>query len=393
MGPIALALGAGAAGRPADAGLAVDRVVLVMRHGVRPPTKAPPLPAEIVPGGWPAWPVAPGWLTPHGAAAVMRLGEADRARFVALGLIPANGCPVGAAMIADSDQRTIATAEAWAAGLAPGCAIANEHRPQGESDPLFNAIEAQPAGLDVARANADITAAIGPGGIAAREAAERPLLARLDRILCGAQTGTCGVARTPSGLVAAAPGKRPRLTGALDRASTAAQILLLEYAEGKQLSEVGWGRAKPADITALSHFHALEFALLARPRAVAAANMAGLSRRIVSALSTRAAGAPAITLISGHDTNVANLGGLIGGHWHVPGFAEDDPTPGGAIVLARLRDAAGHFYVRAWYRSQSLEQIRAAARPAGPGSWSAMPIMGCADPCTLGALPGVLGLR
>jgi 4-phytase/acid phosphatase len=62
---------------PAAAPLVVDRVVLVMRHGVRPPTKAPAMPADVTPERWPDWPVQPGWLTPHGALAVSRLGTWD----------------------------------------------------------------------------------------------------------------------------------------------------------------------------------------------------------------------------------------------------------------------------------------------------------------------------
>ena len=67
-----------------------------------------------------------------------------------------------------------------------------------------------------------------------------------------------------------------------------------------------------------------------------------------------------VTLIVGHDTNVANLGGLLDAHWQVPGLAEDDPAPGGALVLTALHDKAGHRFVRIAYRSQTLDQIRTA---------------------------------
>jgi 4-phytase/acid phosphatase len=69
-----------------------------------------------------------------------------------------------------------------------------------------------------------------------------------------------------------------------------------------------------------------------------------------------------VTMISGHDTNVANLGGLLAVDWHVPGLAADDPIPGGALVLTRLHDRNGRHYVRVTYRSQTVEQIRS-ARP------------------------------
>ncbi|MFS2108474.1 histidine-type phosphatase [Sphingomonas sp. Sphisp140] len=379
LGGVALMLslgGNGPAGPAADAppvGLTVDRVVLLMRHGVRPPTKAPPMPAGMAADPWPSWPVAPGWLTPHGAEAVGRLGGWDGARLRRLGVLPATGCPAKGAVtvVADSDQRTIATADAWLAALAPGCAIPSRHRPQGEDDPIFSG----DGSVDPVIANAELAAAIGPGGIAAVEARFHPLLTRLDKIFCGVATSGCGVSASPSRILPAGAGRRPKLEGGLDRASTAAQILLLEYGEGKPMAEVGWGRATAGDVAALSAFHALEFRLLARPPHVAAAHLAGIAPILVEGLT----GGAAVTLVSGHDTNVANLGGLLDMHWQVPGIAADDPAPGGAIVLERLRDAKGALYVRALYRSQTLGQIRSAGPLGADAPYRAvLALPGCA---------------
>ncbi|EGD58725.1 phosphoanhydride phosphohydrolase / 4-phytase multifunctional enzyme [Novosphingobium nitrogenifigens DSM 19370] len=341
------------------ASLKVERTVLVMRHGVRPPTKAPAMPQGVAAQAWPDWPVAPGWLTPHGGLAVERLGTADALRFRAQGLLPRHGCPSAAAVriVADSDQRTIETARHWTRALAPACALAIDHKPQDENDPRFDPLRSGLAKLDPAQAMAAVEAATGPDGMAALDRANRPLLTRLDAILCGPATSACGVSTNPSVLVSGKAGGRPKMSGALDQASTAAQVLLLEYGEGKPLSEVGWGRASAADIAALSAFHALEFRLLARPPVIAAASLAGLTPVIREGLS----GSAKVTLIAGHDTNVANLAGLLDAHWHVPGFAADDPAPGGAIVLELLRDADGTRFVRAAYRAQTLDQIRTAA--------------------------------
>ena len=390
------ALGGAAPAPNAPTGLKVDRVVLLMRHGIRPPTKAPPMPHGVTAEAWPSWPVAPGWLTPHGAAAVVAVAGADRASFAASGLMPATACPTRVALLADSDQRTIATAQSYAKGLAPGCAIAIEHRAQDEADPLFNQIADGHAPLDPARAAAAVDAAVGPGGIAAVERSVAPLLARLDRILCGAAKTECGVMREPSTLTPATATTRPKLGGALDRASTAAQILLLEYAEGKPVAEIGWGRATAADVTALGAFHALEFRLLARPPYIAARNMAGLSPRIVGWLSDDAPTAPTIAMIAGHDTQVANLAGLLDLHWRVPGIAADDPVPGGAIVLERLSDASGQHYIRAVYRAQSLAELRAGTARAPYRA--VLPIAGCTARnvvglCTLAAFSAKLAGR
>lgn len=343
----------------AAAELTVDHVVIVMRHGVRPPTKAPPMPAGTASEAWPSWPVPPGWLTPHGAEAVQRLGAWDAGRAREQGLIPKAACPAPGAVvaIADSDQRTIATADAWLSAFAPNCGLSSRHYPQDKPDPAFAGIDAAGDTFDPATANAAVGQALGPGGIAALDRQMTPLVARLNRVLCRAPAPGCGLGATPSAIRPAAPGSRPKLSGILDRASTAAQILLLEYADGKPAADVGWGRAGAADVEAFSAFHALEFRLLARPRYIAAANLTGLLPLIGTGLS----GPAKVTLIAGHDTNIANLGGLLGVHWKVPGFAADDPSPGGALVITRLHDVQGRGFVRLEYRSQTLGQIRSAS--------------------------------
>jgi 4-phytase/acid phosphatase len=357
-------------------GLKLDRVVLLMRHGVRPPTKSPPMPEGTANQAWPSWPVAPGYLTPHGRKGVERLGGYDRSAWTAAGLLPRSGC-ADIRIVADSDERTIRTAEAYAEALAPGCNVAIDHTPQDVADPIFSPIDERAVAFDAATAREAVLAgAGGEAGLAALDKRLAPELARLDAILCAPASPTCGVRQKPTGLAAAKPDKRPKLNGAIDRASTAAQILLLEYAEGKPLAEVGWGRATPADIERLGVFHAEEFRLLARPRYVAKANMAGIAPLIVQGLT--ADKEPVVTMISGHDTNIASLGGLLDLHWKVPGLATDDPAPGGAIVLERLVDGRGQAYVRALYRSQTVEQIRNLADPAVEVPYVAvLPIAGC----------------
>lgn len=357
-------------------GLKLDRVVLLMRHGVRPPTKSPPMPEGTANQPWPSWPVAPGYLTPHGRVGVERLGGYDRSAWTAAGLLPRSGC-ADIRIVADSDERTIRTAEAYAEALAPGCNVAIDHKPQDVADPIFSPIDERAVAFDATKAREAVLAgAGGEAGLAALDKRLAPELARLDAILCAPASPTCGVRQKPTGLAAAKPDKRPKLNGAIDRASTAAQILLLEYAEGKPLAEVGWGRATPADIERLGVFHAEEFRLLARPRYVARANMAGIAPLIVQGLT--ADKGPVVTMISGHDTNIASLGGLLDLHWKVPGLATDDPAPGGAIVLERLVDGRGQAYVRALYRSQTVEQIRNLADPAVEVPYVAvLPIAGC----------------
>lgn len=350
-----LALAPACAAAPSSGGLTVERVVMVMRHGVRPPTKEPALPPEIAPDPWPRWPVPPGWLTPHGAEAIRLLGQDDRLAIAKEGVLPAAGCPaVGAvALWSDSDERTIATGDAYLDGLAPGCTIANHHLAQGVPDPLFH--DPAAAKVDAVEAGRVVATAPGSEGVTRAERRQRQALQTIDRILCGHRTEKCGVSSPASTDAPAAAGRPPRASGALERGSSAAQSILLEYADGKPMSEVGWGRASASDIETVGALHSQGFDIHARPPLLAAANAAGIVRMILDALR----GGPAtITVIVGHDTNVANLAGLLDLHWHVPGSATDDPAPGGALVFELLRDTARRQFVRVTYRSQTLEQMR-----------------------------------
>jgi len=392
-----LAFGAEAAtAAPKGAGptLTVERVVLLMRHGVRSPTKDPPLPAGIAADPWPRWQVAPGWLTPHGAQAIRQLGRHDRAVLTEAGVLPASGCPAtgSIAVVSDSDQRTIATGDAYLDGLTPGCGQDNSHRAQDEPDPLFSPLDEKVTAIDPAEARQAVLAAAGSGGIAGAQTAQRDALARIDRIYCGAAKSGCGVTGTPSALAPDQPGKRPKLSGALDTGSTAAQILLLQYADGWPLDRIGWGRAKREDVVATGALHAAEFALLARPPYVAARNIAPIAGRMLAALADPTKGAPRLTVLVGHDTNVASLGGLLDLHWQVDGFAPDDPPPGGAIGFELTRDAAGNRYVRALFRAQTLDEMRNLA-PLRRGALVTMPVPACPGPCRLADFEALVKAR
>src|SRR3546814_18407189 len=71
----------------------IERVTFVMRHGIRPPTKAPAIPEGYAADPWPEWPVVIGLLPRRGAQGVGLLGAADGARAVEPGVVPAPGAP------------------------------------------------------------------------------------------------------------------------------------------------------------------------------------------------------------------------------------------------------------------------------------------------------------
>jgi hypothetical protein len=113
---------------------------MLMRHGIRPPTKATVTPPGIAAEPWPLWDAPYGHLTAHGAEAIRLLGRFDRDSLAKRGLLPREGCPKAAAVVlwSDTDQRTIATGDALLGGMFPGCGLRNGHLARGAKDPLFN---------------------------------------------------------------------------------------------------------------------------------------------------------------------------------------------------------------------------------------------------------------
>ena len=106
---------------------------------------------------------------------------------------------------------------------------------------------------------------------------------------------------------------------------------------------------------------------------------APLSRAVLEGLTGRAA--PPITLLAGHDTNIADLGGVLRLHWKVASYPADDVPPGSALGFELLRDAAGRRYVRAFYRAQTMDQLRE-QRPFTGRERAVrqdLPIAGCGD--------------
>lgn len=368
---------------PRDAGtrqadLTIERVVMLMRHGVRPSTKFPATPEGTTREPWPAWNTAAGDLTPHGAEGVRRLAVYDRMLLAEQALLPASGCaaPGTISAWASGSPRAIKTGLAFLETLQPGCGVPLDHPASEDAEDAFHPASAS-MGIDGDRALAAAKALLPAGGLPALIAPRRGDFARLQRIV--------GVPIDPASKLKATPGGEPKLKGGLSFASTAGQTLLLEYLEGMPLPQVGWGRASKADIQAVLRFHPLKFQYETRPPYVAQRVAAPIVSKMIEALSGK--GGP-VTLLFGHDGNVAALGGFYDLHWSMADYPRDDIAPGGAVGFERVRDAAGHRYVRAFQQAQSMDQLRTLAplTRIAPPSRSYLVIPGCGsatEPCAL----------
>jgi len=203
------------------------------------------------------------------------------------------------------------------------------------------------------------------GALPAFTAAHTALLDEMQSVLAPGKTAFLTL---PGKISAKAPGRIPRLSGPLAEGSSAAEDFLLEYLDDKPLADVAWGRATGAQVAQLLALHPLAYTITARPPLIAQATATPLAHRILTALTT--SGGPNIQILVGHDTNIADLAGLLNLHWSLGGYPADDPPPGGGLVFTLLADSSGHQFVQIAYQVQTPDQIRnltplsAAAPPA-----------------------------
>lgn len=347
----------------AEARFVLEKVVIVERHGVRAPTTSPEKLAKYADDPWPQWPVGPGELTAHGAQGVMRMGKALRRYYGNLGVLPKAHCPGFGRLYVyadNADERTRDSGKALIAGLAAGCGV-EEHLAAGETrDPLFHTDCPVDSTDEKAVLETRMAALLSTNAEAYDDA-----LRSLQNILTPNRVCTAGtscLADQPNVLEDADDGVR--LRGPLATGSTLAENIYLEYAEAMPRTDVGWNRVTRAKIAAIMRLHALYSDLMRRTPIAAARNGSRLAQEILDVLGGRSGAevsvSPQATFVAfvGHDTNIANLAGMLGADWtlaHQP----DQTAPGLALAFELWRDAAsGHRWIKLAVFYQTLDGLR-----------------------------------
>src|SRR5262249_20642944 len=156
--------------------------------------------------------------------------------------------------------------------------------------------------------------------------------------------------------------------------STLTENLLLEFCDGRHGKELGWGRVNAENLRHILSLHTAYADLARRTPYLARARGSNLLFHVVASLQQAANGARVegaigppgtrVLVLSGHDTNISNLSGMLGLDWLLPGYQQDDTPPGGALVFELRKRGQESPRVRVYYTAQSMEQMRDAK--AGP---------------------------
>jgi len=362
----------------------LEYVVILSRHGVRSPTATAADLRQYSAEPWPEWNVAPGELTEHGRKLMTILGGWYRGWLAHDGLLSLTGCDQARAVYirADVGQRTGESGRAFAEGLLPGCPP-DVHMVDGKTDPLFHPVAAGAVHGDRAVAVASVSGRIG-GNPTALAGVYRHAFETLEGIL-----GKPALLAMPASLQGTEDGLAD-IRGPLRTASTLAENLLLEYAEGMTAKNLGWGRLDAAKLTEIMAIHTAYADLARRTPYLASVQGSNLLEHILLSVEQAVARKPVagaignpgdrVLVLAGHDTNISHIAGLLNLSWLIPGYQRDDTPPGGSLVFRLWRDASNKSYaVEVLFIAQTLDQLRNSTPLDGnsPPETAAVFIPGC----------------
>jgi 4-phytase/acid phosphatase len=377
----------------------VRAVVIVARHGVRTPIESETRSGVFNAQPWPAWPTAPGLLTPHGIDALKRMGEFYRQRYAPL-LQGCNSIKVESTNV----PRTIASAKAVMSVVAPSCNLQ-----------ITPDLTADPPDIDKTRL-ADAIA----GRMAAQpqwftHAFARPLAEMHDVLTnCAAcksvpdfrttmlSTNTQAPTMMQPGASSTTHAVIPRDSAkenAVALGADFAENFLLQYTEGLPMNQVGWGRVSRAKLDDLMEMNTRYHDFILRTPYYAREAAGPMAQKISQWLSASASGlnlpirtgrpdVPAgggarLLYLSAHDANLTWLGGLLRIDWIVSDETINATPPGSALVFELVHNARTNTdNVQAFFIAQTLDQIRNLTPLTGADKPSIAPIFipGCSGP-------------
>ncbi len=375
-------------------------VVIVARHGVRSPTWDAARLNQYSALPWPNWGVPPGYLTPHGRKLAGLLGAYYREWLSEEHLLSGAGCGDKDRIYiwADTDQRTLETGRALGESLLPGCGLAIHSQPEKEKDRVF----AGGASPDPALAAQAVKERMGadPQRLLAEH---RNAFDTLQFILTGGQPSQRQLLEAPAQMGVSARGRAVDLQGPFAPASTLSENLLLEYANGMRGADLGWGRLTPERLFQALELHRVYADLMRRTPYLAGSRGGDLLARVLASIEQAVSGkavagalgppTTGVLILSGHDTNLSNISGLLGLSWSLPGYQPDETPPGGALIFSVWRESRdGQFFVRTEFSAQTLDQMRnaEALSLAVPPARQTVSIPGCDVGCPWPTFKGIL---
>ena len=341
-------------------GYQLQQVLMMSRHNLRAPlANNGSVLEQSTPNKWPEWDVPGGQLTTKGGVLEVYMGHYMREWLAEQGMVKSGECPPPDTAYANSLQRTVATAQFFITGAFPGCDIPVHHQEKmGTMDPTFNPVIT------------DDSAAFSEQAVAAMEKELSKLQLTdsyqlLEKIVNYKDSPACKEKQQCSlvdgkNTFSAKYQQEPGVSGPLKVGNSLVDAFTLQYYEGFPMDQVAWGEIKSdQQWKVLSKLkNGYQDSLFTSPEV--ARNVAKpLVSYIDKALVTDRTSAPKITVLVGHDSNIASLLTALDFKPYQL-HDQNERTPiGGKIVFQRWHDnKANRDLMKIEYVYQSAEQLR-----------------------------------
>ena len=343
-------------------GYQLQQVLMMSRHNLRAPlANSGSVLEQSTPNKWPEWDVPGGQLTTKGGVLEVYMGHYMREWLAEQGMVKSGECPPPYTVYAyaNSLQRTVATAQFFITGAFPGCDIPVHHQEKmGTMDPTFNPVIT------------DDSAAFSEQAVAAMEKELSKLQLTdsyqlLEKIVNYKDSPACKEKQQCSlvdgkNTFSAKYQQEPGVSGPLKVGNSLVDAFTLQYYEGFPMDQVAWGEIKSdQQWKVLSKLkNGYQDSLFTSPEV--ARNVAKpLVSYIDKALVTDRTSAPKITVLVGHDSNIASLLTALDFKPYQL-HDQNERTPiGGKIVFQRWHDSkANRDLMKIEYVYQSAEQLR-----------------------------------
>ena len=358
----AVLLSSAAQAQTTPEGYQLQQVLMMSRHNLRAPlANNGSVLEQSTPNQWSEWDVPGGQLTTKGGVLEIYMGHYMREWLAELGMVTSGECPTPDTVYtyANSLQRTVATAQFFITGAFPGCDIPVHHQEKmGTMDPTFNPVIT------------DDSAAFSEQAVAAMEKELSKLQLTdsyqlLEKIVNYKDSPACKEKQQCSlvdgkNTFSAKYQQEPGVSGPLKVGNSLVDAFTLQYYEGFPMDQVAWGEIKSdQQWKVLSKLkNGYQDSLFTSPEV--ARNVAKpLVSYIDKALVTDRASAPKITVLVGHDSNIASLLTALDFKPYQL-HDQNERTPiGGKIVFQRWHDSkANRDLMKIEYVYQSAEQLR-----------------------------------
>ena len=358
----AVLLSSAAQAQTTPEGYQLQHVLMMSRHNLRAPlANNGSVLEQSTPKQWPEWDVPDGQLTTKGGVLEVYMGHYMREWLAQQGMVKTGECPAADSVYAyaNSLQRTVATAQFFITGAFPGCDVPVHHQEKmGTMDPTFNPVIT------------DNSPELREKALKAMESERQKMQLTesyklLEQMTNYADSPSCKEKKVCSladakDTFSADYEKEPGVSGPLKVGNSLVDAFTLQYYEGFPKDQVAWG-----EITSDKQWQVLSKLKngyqdsLFTSTAVAQNVAKPLVKYIDNALVGEGASKAKVTLLVGHDSNIASLlTALDFKPYQLPGQYERTPI-GGKLLFQRWHDSAGNRdLMKIEYVYQSTEQLR-----------------------------------